>query len=280
MSKTKSKTKFKETTNNLRAAKLLSPKRKTTSAKSIEELVIEQLDHFAIDPTTEMGAHLQKVTTNLYESHEDLTQLWQQSLSILEDLPRKDRIAFFNAKRFLCFQIAKLLDTLMHPLRKSYQSIVTRTTTHSVKGPYPVFDNLPALFSANPVITRTATYIYACAEWIDDAFQGKELMLDIYSRLLNPTSVSLANHIVDISTGPDAGSYLAWNFNSGMAAIDAILSHLVGYQDIVLCSRNVYGGTYQLLEDWFGKSSNLDINIHWFDGCSKEDFEKGLKESH
>ena len=35
------------------------------------------------------------------------------------------------------------------------------------------------------------------AEWIEDAFQGKELLLEIYSRLLNPTSIALANQVVD-----------------------------------------------------------------------------------
>ena len=52
----------------------------------------------------------------------------------------------------------------------------------------------------------------------------KELLLEIYSRLLNPTSVSLANFIVDLEAGPYAAEYFAWNFNSGMAAIDAILA--------------------------------------------------------
>ena len=48
----------------------------------------------------------------------------------------------------------------------------------------------------------TATYLYACVEWVEDAFKGKELLHEIYSRLLNPTSVSLANHIVDVEAGP------------------------------------------------------------------------------
>ena len=127
----------------------------------------------------------------------------------------------------------------------------------ATKGPYPIFDNVTALFSATPVITRTATYMYACTEWVEDAFKGREPLLEIYSRLLNPTSISLANHIVDLEAGPLSGEYLAWNFNSGMAAIDATLANLVGYQDVVLSSRNVYGGTYQLLHDWYGKHSNL-----------------------
>src|SRR5262249_17532997 len=155
-------------------------------------------------------------------------------------------------------------------------SIVDTQSSRLARGPYPVFDNLTALFSAKPVITRTATYIYACAEWVDDAFQGKELLLEVYSRLLNPTNVCLANHIVDVQAGPEAHHYFAWNFNSGMPAIDAAFSHLVGYQDIVLASRNVYGGTYQLLHDWLAKPSNLDIAVEWFDGYTGPEFVKAL----
>ncbi len=135
---------------------------------------------------------------------------------------------------------------------------------------------MTAIFSSTPVITRTATYLYACTEWIDDAFQGKELLHEIYSRLMNPTSICLANHIVDVEAGPLAGEYFAWNFNSGMAAIDAMLAHLVGYHDIVLASRNVYGGAHQLLHDWYGKRSNLDVAVDSFDGSTVADFGRAL----
>src|SRR3954452_9655561 len=131
----------------------------------------------------------------------------------------------------------------------------------------------------NPWPARTATYLYACIEWVEDAFKGKELMHDIYSRLLNPTSISLANHIVDLEAGPLARDYMAWNFNSGMAAVDATLAHLVGYQDIVLSSRNVYGGTYQLLHDWYGKRGNMDVAVEWFDGFTATDFSVALNET-
>jgi O-acetylhomoserine/O-acetylserine sulfhydrylase-like pyridoxal-dependent enzyme len=112
---------------------------------------------------------------------------------------------------------------------------------------------------------------------VEDAFQGRELLLEIYSRLLNPTSVSLANHIVDIEAGPFAGEYFAWNFNSGMAAVDAVLSHLAGYRDIILASRNVYGGTYQLMHDWYGKKSNLSLAVEQFDGYTAVDFALALE---
>jgi O-acetylhomoserine/O-acetylserine sulfhydrylase-like pyridoxal-dependent enzyme len=255
----------------------LSPRRNTTRAASIPELVDEQLRHFSIDPASAFGQRMAEFTTHLYAGNTAVHRLWEVTLRELGDLDAQDRVARFNAKRFLCFQLAKILDTLQNPLRKSYQSLLHDSTQSAVKGPYPIFDNVTALFSATPVITRTATYMYACTEWVEDAFKGREPLHEIYSRLLNPTSISLANHIVDLEAGPLAGEYLAWNFNSGMAAIDATLANLVGYNDIVLSSRNVYGGTYQLLHDWYGKKSNLDVAVEWFDGFTVEDFSAALQ---
>ncbi len=258
------------------AARILSPRRKTTQATSLHELAVEQLEHFNIDPQSPAGQPLLALAEKLYGAHGDVMDLWEATTRELGRLPRQDRLALFNAKKFLSFQLAKLLDTLQNPSRKTHQSLRYSNTTMLAKGPYPIFDNVTAIFSATPVITRTATYLYACSEWIDDAFQGKEFLHEIYSRLMNPTSISLANHIVDIEAGPMAGEYMAWNFNSGMGAIDAALSHLVGYQDVVLSSRNIYGGAYQLLHDWFGKRSNLDVGIVFFDGFTTGDFMKAL----
>ncbi len=258
------------------SARVLSPRRKTTEATTTAELAIEQLAHFNIDPASPVGAPLLRLAERLYHAADDVTDLWEVTLRELARLPRGDRIALFNAKKFVAFQLAKLLDNLQNPTRAVHQSLNHSTATTLAKGPYPTFDNVAAIFSANPVITRTATYIFACTEWIDDAFQGREFLHEIYSRLLNPTSISLANHIVDIEAGPFANEYMAWNFNSGMAAIDGALSHLVGYEDVVLASRNVYGGTYQLLHDWYAKKSNLDVGVEFFDGATAEDFHRAL----
>ncbi|MEL7497787.1 MAG: PLP-dependent transferase [Planctomycetota bacterium] len=257
--------------------KRLSPKRNTTTATSAAELAAEQLAHFNIDPQSDYGETLLRVVERMYHSQQDIEHLWHITLATMNELDSPDNIHRFNAKKFLSFQLAKILDTLQHPFRKSYQSLGYKSETYSAKGPYPVFDNVTALFSATPVITRTATYIYACAEWIEDAFRGKELMLEIYSRLLNPTSVCLANHIVDLEAGPYAADYMAWNFNSGMAAIDGALSHLLGRDDILITSRNIYGGAYQLIHDWFAKDGNLEIEVETWDGFSADEFEPFLK---
>ena len=261
----------------LTAASRLSPRRKTTEAQNLDQLALEQLEHFNIPKSSIHGQKLYDLVKNIYQTQSSLQSLWDSTINCLKSLDQKEKVAFFNAKRFICFQLAKLLDNLQNPMRKSYQEIIPQSSTRTAKGPYPVFDNVTAIFSATPVITRTATYLYACTEWIDDAFQGKELLHEIYSRLMNPTSVSLANHIVDLESGTLANEYFAWNFNSGMAAIDSILSHLLGYQDIVIASRNVYGGTHQLLHDWFGKKSNLDIRLEFFDGYSGKEYASFLK---
>ncbi|MEO8498521.1 MAG: PLP-dependent transferase [Planctomycetota bacterium] len=258
----------------LAAMRNLSPRRNTTQAESVDRLVQEQLLHFGIDPATDHGRALASIAGRLYEASADAETLWRLTQQSIEGLDRSDRIAYFNAKKFLSFQTAKLLDMLQNPFRRSYQSLGLNCQSQSAKGPYAVFDNVTAIFSATPVIARTATYVYACAEWIADAFQGKELLLEIYSRLLNPTSVSLANFIVDIEAGPYATEYFAWNFNSGMAAIDGVLSHVLGRDDVLISSRNIYGGAHQLIHDWYAKPSNLRIGVETFAGYGADDFEQ------
>jgi O-acetylhomoserine/O-acetylserine sulfhydrylase-like pyridoxal-dependent enzyme len=256
------------------SAREISPRRRTTGATDVPGLVREQLEHFGVDPASGYGQRLAVLAASIYQTNADLKSLWELHKNELAGLSRLERVERFAAQKFLTFQLAKILDTLQHPQRSTYQSLVTHPMQRSAKGAYPIFDNITALFASRPVIARTATYIYACAEWVGEAFEGKEMLHSVYSRLLNPTSISLANQIVDVEAGELAHEYFAWNFNSGMAAVDATLSHLVGYQDIVMASRNVYGGTYQLMHDWYAKKSNLDVAVHFFDGYSAADFVK------
>ncbi len=254
------------------AMRRLSPLRNSSSAEGAEALSDEQLRHYGIDPQTALGKSLQRVAEGMYTSQASVEALWETSLAAIQSLNRSDRIAYFNALKLISFQLAKVLDTLQNPFRQTYQSLGLASQSLSAKGPYPIFDNVTAIFSATPVITRTATYIYACAEWIEDAFKGQEAMLEIYSRLLNPTSISLANFIVDLEAGPYAAEYLAWNFDSGMAAIDGVLSHILGRDDILITSRNLYGGAHQLIHDWYAKPANLEVAIETFDGATEADF--------
>ena len=255
----------------------LSPKRNTTSATDTETLVDEQLRHFGVDPDSEYGRFIASIARRLYECKNDV-DLLRATFEGMAELSPEERVSSFNAKKFLAFQFAKILSDLQEPTRLSYQRLGFAPSTQCAKGPYAVFDNVPAIFSATPVIARTSTYIYACAEWIADAFKGKEFLLDVYSRLLNPTSISLANHIVDLEAGPYSGDYLAWNFNSGMAAIDGVLSHVLGHDDILITSRNVYGGSHQLVCDWYAKPQNFNVAVEPFDGYEADDFASCLED--
>lgn len=257
--------------------KLLSPCRNTTLARDVDALVAEQLAHFGIDASDEFGRSLASLASNLYRAQADVDQLWRVTIEQINRLDHADRVARFNAKKFLSFQLAKILDTLQHPTRRAYQGLGYGLETHLAKGPYAPIDNVAALFSATPVIARTATYIYACAEWISDAFEGKELLLEIYSRLLNPTSVALANYIVDLEAGPYAPDYFAWNFASGMAAVDTTLAHLLGQGDVLIHSPSLYGGVHQLVYDWYAKPSNLNIGVERFEGVDVASFEVALQ---
>ena len=256
-------------------ARQLSPLRNTTAASSIEDLVDEQLRHFAIDPASAYGQTLARLTHSLYEANAAAHELVALTGAALSGLDRKDRVAWFNAKRFACFQLAKMLDTLQTPMRRTYQSLAGRNGPGAARGPYPIFDNVTAIFSATPVITRTATYLYACVEWVEDAFKGKELLHEIYSRLLNPDlGQPCQSHrrcrgrtacTSNISPGTSTPAWLPsirrWPISSGtrISCSPAATSMAAA----INCSMT---GT--------ASSSNLDIAVNWFDGFTVEEFSK------
>src|SRR5689334_13083569 len=94
----------------LKHARELSPRRSTSTAKDVDGLAAEQLAHFSIDPTTELGRTLGRLAGHIYRANIELHQLWALTTQELAGLDRRDRIAYFNAKKFLCFQLAKMLD--------------------------------------------------------------------------------------------------------------------------------------------------------------------------
>src|SRR5690349_21140492 len=93
----------------LRVMRSLSPKRKSTDRTDLPSLVSEQLAHYHIDPASDYGRVLARIVGRLYECGADLERLWRITAETVDSLPRGDRVAYFNAKKFLSFQIAKLL---------------------------------------------------------------------------------------------------------------------------------------------------------------------------
>ena len=64
-----------------------------------------------------------------------------------------------------------------------------------------------------------------------------------------------------------------------MAAIDALLSNVLARGDVLIVSRNVYGGVYQLLHDYFARENRLNLQLEWFDGYSADEFAEFLAAS-
>ena len=255
----------------------LSPVRNSTQASNAHELAEEQLKHFGIDADTPFGQALLNASESLYHAGSEIDQIGRLCQT-LSELPATDKISAFNAKKFLCFQLAKLIDMLQPSLKQSYQALDMDVSSRAVKGEYPLFANVGALFSSTPAVIKTATYLYACTEWVEDAFKGQESTHPVYSRLLNPTSIALANTITALEAGEYANDYMTWNFNSGMAAIDALLANQLRHGDVLLSSRNVYGGTFQLMQDFYARKDRMDVQLEWFDGYTGDEFAHYLKQ--
>lgn len=96
--------------------------------------------------------------------------------------------------------------------------------------------------SLSPPIFQSSTYVFDTAEQGEMRFRGEEKGF-IYSRLGNPTVRILEERMAVLEKGEAA---LA--FGSGMAAVSAVLFHLIKSESHILCSRGVYGCTFGLLE--------------------------------
>ena len=70
----------------------LSPRRNTTEATDAAALGDEQLRHFGIDPASEFGAALAKITQNLYAAQADTEALWNLTLASMVQLDRTEKI--------------------------------------------------------------------------------------------------------------------------------------------------------------------------------------------
>ena len=88
-----------------------------------------------------------------------------------------------------------------------------------------------------------------------------------YSRAGNPTRTNLEENIASLENGKGAVA-----FSSGMGAISAVI-HLLSAGDEVIFTRNVYGGTYRIMEKIY---KNLSINSHWVDTTNLEVLEKTI----
>lgn len=118
--------------------------------------------------------------------------------------------------------------------------------------------------SANPEhahltpIFATSTFTFDSAEQGMHRFSGKEKGYT-YSRFGNPTTQAAADIVAALETfgvADEAGNPLkakALLTASGQAAMSTLFLSLLSTGDTVVCSRSVYGGTYEFLADFVQK---------------------------
>ena len=106
---------------------------------------------------------------------------------------------------------------------------------------------------------QTATYV------MEEV--GKDKGFD-YARSANPTRQMMEDHLAAL----DSGKY-GVAFSSGMAAVDSCLK-LLKTGDHVICSDDVYGGTYRLFNQLL---INYDLDFTYVDTSFPDKIEKAIR---
>ncbi|MBR1888430.1 MAG: PLP-dependent transferase [Candidatus Methanomethylophilus sp.] len=128
--------------------------------------------------------------------------------------------------------------------------------------------NTTLIHGGNQIDERTGAVnvpIYQTSTYKQDGI-GKNRGFE-YSRTGNPTRKVLEDLIADLE-----GGIAGFAFASGMAAISTVLS-LFRSGDRILISRNVYGGTYRVLDKVF---RNFGIEYTILESESPEDLRKAI----
>ncbi len=106
----------------------------------------------------------------------------------------------------------------------------------------------------DPATGSVAVPIYQTATYVQDEL-GKHKGYE-YARVQNPTRAALEANIASLE-----GGLAGHAFASGMSAISTLLT-LVKAGEHVVCSRNVYGGTYRLFTQVLER---YDLRFSWVD---------------
>lgn len=116
----------------------------------------------------------------------------------------------------------------------------------------------PSTGSFSTPVFQTSTFLQEAP----DVHKGFD-----YSRSANPTRKSLEDLIARLEHG-QAG----FAFSSGMAAIDAVLKTLSSGDEIVAI-KDIYGGTYRLIEEFYRK---LGISAQYIDTTDLENIAQAV----
>jgi cystathionine gamma-lyase len=129
------------------------------------------------------------------------------------------------------------------------------------------FDTLAIHAGQQPDPTTGAimTPVYLTSTYVQDG-PGEHKGFE-YSRTRNPTRDALQDCLAALE-----GAKFGAAFGSGLAASD-MLMHLLESGDHVVCSDDVYGGTFRLFDKVFARHG---LSFSWVDMCDPEAVEKAI----
>ena len=114
--------------------------------------------------------------------------------------------------------------------------------------------NVP-IRSTAPIVVPGCTFEFDSDAEVERYFNAGEGYL--YSRSENPTVDQAAEEIAALEGAPAAAM-----FASGMAAISTAVLALAGKGGRVLCQREVYGGSAELMQEWLPR---WGFEVQWID---------------
>ena len=91
-----------------------------------------------------------------------------------------------------------------------------------------------------------------------------------YGRTINPTRIALEQNLAALENGKHG-----FCFSSGMAAVQAVIT-LFKPGDHVICTNNVYGGTYRLFEQII---KNYGLEFSYVDTSNNEALKNAIKDN-
>lgn len=118
-------------------------------------------------------------------------------------------------------------------------------------------------------IYATTSYVFPSTQSASDRFALKEAG-NIYGRLTNPTQAVFEERIAALE-----GGVAALAVASGAAAINYTIQSLAKAGEHIVASKNIYGGTYNLLANTLPQTNN--ITASFVDLESEDEIEKAIQ---
>jgi len=126
----------------------------------------------------------------------------------------------------------------------------------------------PQTGSTSVPVYQTASYAFATAQEIADAFGGRGPGF-IYSRISNPTNAAFERRLAELEGG--VGCIAC---SSGMAAISSTVMGLTRAGDHVVAAKGIFGGTVSLLSRTL---SRFGVSATFVDSSNVEDVKTAIR---